>query len=442
MCTDGLPPAAAKRPEAGEAVLPPWDGKALLLVDLDAFFASVEQLDHPGWRGKPVIVGGSAEDRGVVSTASYEARAYGVRSAMASSVARSLCPHAIWTQGSYDRYREMSRQVMAILLDETPLVQQVSIDEAFADVTPTKTNREHPVLVARRIQQRVEQLGISCSIGIGTSKAVAKIASEEGKPRGLTAIYPGTEADFLAPMPVKALSGIGDASARALASRGIHTLGDLANAGDGVLKRLLGKNGAVMKRRAQGLGDADIQQDEPAKSVSNELSFAKDLSERGDIEAAMATMAGNVGRRLRADGLRGSTLTLKLRLGDRSAHTVQRKLQRPSDDDIAWRPLLREMLDDLWFEGLKVRLVGVGMSDFGDDAAAQPTLFDALEGKGRDGGGRTGEGRRDLLVAADSVRERFGEAAVRFGSEIRTMEGPNYRSGLGKGPVPGSQRPD
>ena len=155
-----------------DAYLPPWEGPAILLVDLDAFFASVEQLDHPAWRGKPVIVGGDADAHGVVSTCSYEARAFGVRSAMASSLARALCPEAIWTHGHFHRYREVSAAIMVILRDETPHVQQVSIDEAFMDVTPTAVNTEHPVLVAQRIQERVAALGVTCSIGVGTSKSV------------------------------------------------------------------------------------------------------------------------------------------------------------------------------------------------------------------------------------------------------------------------------
>ncbi len=403
-----------------EWALPPWEGKAIVLLDLDAFFASVEQLDHPGWRGKPVIVGGRPEDRGVVSTASYEARAFGVHSAMASSVAASLCPQAIWTQGRHRRYKEVSRQVMAILYDETPLIQQVSIDEAFADVSPTKTNREHPVLVAQRIQRRVEELGVTCSIGIGTSKAVAKIASETRKPRGLTAVYPGTEASFLAPLPVKALSGIGTASERALASRGIRTLGDLANASDSLLQRLLGKNGAVMKRRAMGLGDSAVEEREPVKSISNELSFAEDLTGRGDLEAAVSTMAAKVGRRARTAGLKGITLTLRLRFGDRTVRSVQRKLPEPSDDDLSWKGMLGEMLDELWAEGVNVRLVGVGLSDFREPAPAQATLFGGLDD---DQEARRGQSRRELLAATDSVRARFGDAAVRFGSEIRTLEG-------------------
>ena len=186
--------------EFDSTYLQPWTGPAILLVDLDAFFASVEQLDHPAWRGKPVIVGGDADKHGVVSTASYEARAYGVHSAMAASAARELCPQAIWTHGHFDRYKEMSARVMAILHDESPHVQQVSIDEAFVDVSPTEVNSEHPAAIADRIQKRVAHLGVTCSIGVGTSKTVAKIASDLDKPRGLTVIYPGSELDLLFPL--------------------------------------------------------------------------------------------------------------------------------------------------------------------------------------------------------------------------------------------------
>ncbi|MDO4537022.1 MAG: DNA polymerase IV, partial [Coriobacteriales bacterium] len=192
-------------------------------MDLDAFFASVEQLDHPEWRGKPVIVGGSADARGVVSTASYEARVFGVHSAMPSYEARRRCPQAIWTRGRHDRYREVSAQVMAIICDETPLVEQVSIDEAFFDVTPGNYMREEPTEICRRIQRRVEELGISCSIGLGTSKTVAKIASEREKPRGLTVVMPGNEAAFLAPLPVRALSGIGAATEKSLIAMNIRS---------------------------------------------------------------------------------------------------------------------------------------------------------------------------------------------------------------------------
>lgn len=199
-----------------------WNGPAIGLMDLDAFFASVEQLDHPEWRGKPVIVGGSPEKRGVVSTCSYEARVYGVRSAMSSAQAKRLCPEAIWTPGHFDRYREMSARVMAILADETPFVDRVSIDEAFFDISPGRFCDEHPIQIAQRISQRVSSLGVTCSIGLGRNKTVAKIASERDKPRGLTIVTPGTEHGFLAPLPVRAMSGIGAAAESALARVGIR----------------------------------------------------------------------------------------------------------------------------------------------------------------------------------------------------------------------------
>ncbi len=183
------------------SLLSDWSGPAIGLLDLDAFFASVEQLDHPEWRGKPVIVGGSPDKRGVVSTASYEARAFGVHSAMSSAQAQRLCPHAIWTHGHFDRYREMSARVMGILADETPFVDRVSIDEAFFDITPGRFSKESPIGIAQRISKRVRELGLTCSIGLGCNKTVAKIASERDKPRGLTVVLPGTERGFLRPLP-------------------------------------------------------------------------------------------------------------------------------------------------------------------------------------------------------------------------------------------------
>lgn len=418
--TDPCPPV----PEA-RAVPPlePWEGPAILLVDLDAFFASVEQLDHPAWRGKPVIVGGDADKHGVVSTASYEARPYGVHSAMPASTAKRLCPHAIWTRGHFDRYREMSNAIMDILRAETPHVQQVSIDEAFLDVTPTSVNRDHPVEVARRIQERVEKLGVTCSIGVGTSKTVAKIASDMDKPRGLTVVYPGSERDFLAPLPVRTMSGIGAAAEEKLRSRGIRTLGQLADADEGMLVRMLGKNGHVMHVRANGGDDAPVEADDEVKSVSNEMTFAVDLVERQDVEAAIATMAAKVGRRLRRKGLRGHTLSLRVKFDDRSVRSVQRRLPDPSDDELAYTPLLYRMVDEVWRPGMPVRLIGVGMSGFDDAGVVQESLFDVTEAAPTEEDVRPViedvERRRGLIEATDLVKNRFGESAVRFGHELR-----------------------
>lgn len=392
----------------------PWEGRAVLLVDLDAFFASVEQLDHPAWRGKPVIVGGHADRRGVVSTASYEARKYGVHSAMPAVTAQKLCPDAIWTEGHYERYREMSGKVMAILFDETPHVQQVSIDEAFVDVTPTSVNREHPVLVARRIQERVEHLGVTCSIGLGTTKSVAKLASDMDKPRGLTVVMPGSEKNFMAPLPVRALSGIGSAAEKKLHGIGVETLGDLADADDNVIVGMFGKVGRVMLDRARCEEHAPIKPDDEVKSVSNETSFAADLTARADIEAAIATMAAKVGRRLRRKGLAGRTLALKVRYSDLTARSTQRLLAEPCDDEFVFKEMLYDMLDDLWQPGMPLRLVGVSVTGFnGNDDFEQLSLFERFEA---DDGAAA---RRDLQKATDRVKERFGESAVRYGRELR-----------------------
>ncbi len=403
--------ALSERSEPKESFLP---------IDLKAFFASVEQLDHPGWRGKPVIVGGDPDKRGVVSTASYEARTFGVRSAMPSSQARRLCPEAIWTKGHFDRYREMSNAIMAILHEETPFVQQVSIDEAFMDVTPNDVNREHPVLVAKRIQRRVEGLGVTCSIGVGTSKTVAKIASDMDKPKGLTVVFPGTEREFLSPLPVRALSGIGASAEQRLKSAGITTLGELADAGEDRLVRLFGKNGRTMHIRASGGDNAPVQEDDEVKSVSNETSFAVDLTERDDIEAAICAMAAKVGRRLRRKKLAGHTLVLKLRFDDRSVRSSQRRLDTRTDDDLAFTPVLLDLLDEIWRPGIPVRLVGVAVAGFGEAGAIQSRFFEDEEEACGSEALLIEEKRRRLLEATDFLKDRFGEGAVRFGHEIRS----------------------
>ena len=403
--------------------LGPWEGPAILLVDLDAFFASVEQLDHPGWRGKPVIVGGNADKHGVVSTASYEARKFGVHSAMPASQARRLCPQGIWASGRFERYKEVSNQVMAILHDETPAVQQVSIDEAFMNVTPTRVNREHPVTIALRIQRRVEALGVTCSVGVGTSKTVAKIASDMDKPRGLTVVYPGTERAFLDPLPVRCMSGIGEAAEEKLRSHGVETLGQLVLEGQPRLERMFGKNGRTMYLRACGLDDAPVEQGAPVKSVSNEVTFAEDLTQRVDIEAAINTQSAKVGRRLRRKGLRGGTIGLRLRYADRSSRSAQRRLVQATDDELAFAPELCRMLDELWQPGVPVRLIGVSVGGFNDAGTVQGQLFDVKEVAPAQGDAapriKDDSKRRGLLAATDLVKDRFGESAVRFGHELR-----------------------
>ena len=394
-----------------------WRGPAIGLMDLDAFFASVEQLDHPEWRGKPVIVGGSPEGRGVVSTASYEARPYGVHSAMPSAQAKRLCPHAIWTSGHFDRYREMSAKVMDILADETPFVDQVSIDEAFFDITPGRFSRENPIEIASRISRRVSELGITCSIGLGTSKTVAKIASDRDKPHGLTIVPPGTEENFLEPLPVRAMSGIGTSAEASLKRMGIYTLGQLAAAPVARLVTVFGSNAQLMHDRAAGLemsGVASIDAPEETKSVSNERTFAQDLTERDDIDAALALLGESVGRRLRRRGLAGRTVTVKVKYSYGNGRTIQRRLPHATDDENIFVSVARSLMDEIWTEGMHIRLLGIGMSDFRCDGDVQTDLFCEVDERGA-----VASSKRELSVAVDKVRERFGSGAVNFGRAAR-----------------------
>ncbi len=394
-----------------------WDGPAVGLLDLDAFFASVEQLDHPEWRGKPLIVGGDADKRGVVSTASYEARRYGVHSAMSSAQARRLCPDAIWTNGHYDRYREMSAKVMAIVLDETPYVEQVSIDEAFFDVTPGRFSDEDPVAIARRICARVAELGVTCSIGLSTNKTVAKIASERNKPNGLTVVYPGTEREFLAPIPVRAMSGIGPSTQATLERLGIRTLGELAAADEHELAARLGVLGPRLIERAAGREVSRVLErsaPEDVKSVSNERTFAQDLTCREELEAAIGYISAIVARRLRRKGLKGHVVTLKLSYRYDDTRTARRPVDGRTDNEHVIAQAARELLDELWAPGISVRLMGIGLSGFEAHDTIQPSLFDDSERQER-----TQRQQDALARAADSLRERFGDAAAMYGSELR-----------------------
>ena len=392
-----------------------WVGPAVGLLDLDAFFASVEQLDHPEWRGRPVIVGGSAEHRGVVSTASYEARRFGVHSAMPSATARRLCPDAIWTRGDFARYREVSRSVMEVLCAETPLVEQVSIDEAFFDVTPGRYSRESPIAICRRVQRRVAELGVTCSIGLGVNKTVAKIASEREKPRGLTVVFPGTERAFLAPLPVSAMSGVGPATERRLRAMGIRTLGELSRADDRALEREFGVLGPRMRARAGGEERSRVIEaaaPEEVKSVSSERTFDHDLTQREDVVAAVRHIAAMTGRRLRRKGLEGTTVTLKLKFNVSHTRTAQRSLPRPTSDERVFGEMAVGLLDELWAPGQPVRLVGVGVSGFDAPVASQLSLFSEDD--------RTpGRDRSDLGRVTDRLRDLFGEGVVRYGRDLR-----------------------
>jgi nucleotidyltransferase/DNA polymerase involved in DNA repair len=402
-----------------------WHGRAILHVDMDAFFAAVEQLDHPEWRGRPVIVGGSPEHRGVVSAASYEARPFGVRSAMPSARALRLCPDAVWAKPRFERYQELSSQVRAIFEDETPLVQPVSIDEAFLDVSPGQDAAEQPEAIALRIQSRIDSIGLSCSIGLATSKTVAKIASDADKPHGLVVVRPGEEAEFLAPMPVGVMSGIGPRTQRRLAELGIHALGDLAALDDGTSHDVLGSYGPTLVKRSRGIDTRPVRENEPAKSVSNERTFAEDVRARDEVESAIRALACRVGRRLRCKGVMGRTVTVKVRFSDFTTRTVQRTLETPTDSETLFGPVAIALVHEVWSPGIGLRLLGVGVSGFSDRAEQMGLFEEAADGSAVDRRSGVPEDfhasrpQERLLRGIDAVRERFGDDAVRTGREMQ-----------------------
>jgi DNA polymerase-4 len=389
-----------------------WIGRAIMHVDMDAFFAAVEQLDHPEWRGKPVIVGGSPQSRGVVSTASYEARRFGVHSAMPSARAVKLAPDAIWAPPRFERYSEMSRMVRDILCAVTPRVEPTSIDEAYLDVTPVSAAASDPVRLAERIRREVAALGLTCSIGLATTKTVAKIASDFRKPDGLTVVRPGDEAAFLAPLPVRALPGIGPATEKQLQRLGIRTLGEIAALDDVTATQTLGDHGPSIVRRARGIDSGEVGGGREAKSLSKEHTFAHDIASADDVEGALRELAAKVGERLRRKGLAGRTVTLKLRFADFTTKTVRRTLPAPTDLESEFLPVALALLRSAWSPGIGLRLVGLGLSGF-DELAEQLDLF------GEPAAAESAR-RRALARGMDDVRRRFGDDAVGLGLPRRT----------------------
>ena len=399
-----------------------WNAKAIGLLDLDAFFASVEQLDHPEWRGKPVIVGGDSNKRGVLSTASYEARKFGVHSAMPSAQAQRRCPQAIWTRGNMNRYRDMSAHVMNIIKDETPYVEQVSIDEAFFDISPGRYSAEHPVAIAARIQKKVSELGITCSIGLGTSKSIAKIASEQEKPNGLTVVLPGSEGAFLDHLPIEALSGVGKSSAAVLHREGIHTLGQLAQADESEIKRMLGVRGIELQLRAHGIDSTpvrDVAHTAERKSISHERTFAQDLYDRTQIEAAIMYVSHIVGTRARKLNMKGSQVTLKVKYDNSHSASTSTGLLYPSFDDRTFGPVAVSLLDKIWDEGMPVRLIGVCLDHLGAPGAQQLSFTE--EGATTEAIAQEEE-NLSLSKAMDSVRQKFGNDVVQYGRSRRFEE--------------------
>lgn len=346
------------------------DTASVLHLDLDAFFAAVEQRDKPSLRGKPVVVGGLG-GRGVVATASYEARRYGVRSAMSTREARARCPHAAFLRGRFHAYREASDIVMGLLREVSPLVEPLSLDEAFVDLLGSGLP-DHEVgtvtAFAEELRSAVHEAthGLTASVGIGTSKFIAKVASDLDKPDGLVVVPPGTERDLLRPMHVTVIPGVGPATAERLRRVGIHTVAELETVSEDELVRLVGRaHGLGLYQLARAEDDRPVVPERETKSVSVEGTYDTDLTDRTLMEGLLTRQAGEVAGRLQASGLSGRTVTIKVRLHDFTTLSRSTTLPAPTDRAPAIARLARGLLADLDTSG-GVRLLGVGVSGLAD----------------------------------------------------------------------------
>ncbi len=404
-------------------------------VDMDAFFVSVEELFDPSLKGKPVVVGGQRHERGVVSAASYEARKFGVHSAMPLRTAAKLCPQAVFVDGHPDRYRDCSEKVYSVLTSFSPQVEMVSIDEAYLDMSGTERLHGPPLLAAHKLHQRMKaETQLNCSIGIGTSRLIAKVCSGKAKPHGVLYVLPGQETRFLAPLDVRDIPGVGKVTEQKLQSLGIRTVGDMARKEDTFLDEHLGKWGLALAGKARGedagawfageIGDIDA-----AKSISHEHTYNEDTADIAQIEATLMRLSEMVARRLREQKVHARTLQLKLRYKDFTTITRAHSVEMPTqlDNEIFYE--VRKLFHANWRKGSQVRLLGVQASSF----SAESLQADLLSGQARDKW-------QQALSAMDRVREKFGESSVRLGTGMkggfreRTHENPAALPGKSKPP--------
>ncbi|MDP9310548.1 MAG: DNA polymerase IV [Chloroflexota bacterium] len=391
--------------------------RTILHLDLDAFFCAVSAQANPELNDRAFAVGGRPEERGVVASCSYVARQFGIHSAMPMAQAVRLCPDLMIVPPDFPAYRAASRQVMALLRARTPLVEQLSIDEAFLDATDL--HRDGAELAADIQDEISEQLGLSCSLGVATNKLCAKIATDVGKaaarsgamPRAIWVVPPGEEGVFLAPLPASALWGVGPKTAARLADLGIHTIGELAAWPEADLVRRFGKYGHALARHARGIDDRPLELERITKSVSQEETFARDQTNRDVLLNTITAQAAEVSAALRRKQMSGTTVTLKLRWSDFTTVTRQTTLKQPTDtaDDIT--SAATRLLDALWTASRPVRLIGVGVSGL-QPLPRQPSLWEAEQVQA------AADKAERIAVALSRVRERFGDTAVRHGKDL------------------------
>jgi DNA polymerase-4 len=374
---------------------------------MDAFYASVEQRDRPELRGRPVIVGGVG-NRGVVSAASYEARRYGVRSAMPTATARRLCPQGIFLPVRMPHYATVARQIREILLAVTPLVEPLSLDEAFLDVRGHERLLGPAPEIARQIKDRIRSgTGLTASVGVAPNKFLAKLASDHGKPDGLVVVPPDGVAEFLAPLPVGRLWGVGAKGEKRLHALGVRTIGQLAALPERVLADHFGKTGRHLWELAHGRDERAVTPDREAKSISTETTFPEDVGDRAALRTWLLDLVDELAGRLRKEGVRARTVELKLRSSD--FRTWTRSLSLPAATDVTdalWRAALQLFERSVTAEVLPLRLLGVGASNLARDGLVQGQLFEDAER-------RRGEA---LDQTIDAIRARLGSGAIRRGS--------------------------
>ncbi len=382
--------------------------RTVLHIDLDSFFVSVELLQQPELRGKPVAVGGQPDQRGVIASASYEARKFGVRSAMPTKTALQLCPQLIVLPGRHSLYSKHSRQVMKVLYEITPFVEQISIDEAFLDITGTELKYGSPEKLAHTLHDRVrDEFGLPCSIGVASNKLVSKIATENAKPNKILVVPFGSEEKFLAPQPVRMLWGVGPKTAETLKSIGIETIGQITQTRSDLLARHFGSRGADdLIRRARGISSDTIETEHITKSISQENTFARDVIDANRLRTEILQQSERVGAQLREENLGARTIAIKIRYKDFSTFTRQTTLPQPTNldqpiFDAAWK-----LFETNWTRRA-IRLIGVAARGLGP-AVQQLDLFAPHDDRAE-----------KLSHAVDDIRKKFGEEKLKRASTLR-----------------------
>jgi DNA polymerase IV len=388
----------------------------ILHCDMDAFYASIEERDRPELAGKPVIVGGSPEKRGVVAAANYAARKYGVHSAMPSATAHRLCPHGVYLPPRIGYYADVSRQIREIFDRFTPLVEPLSLDEAFLDVTGSEGIFGPAVAIGRKIKQAVrEELRLVVSVGVAPNKFLAKIASDLKKPDALVVVEPDQAQEFLDPLPVERLWGVGKQGSKVFQGLGIRSIGQLRQCPLDVLQSRFGSSGEHLWNLAHGRDDRPVVPEREAKSISNETTFERDISEIDVLRAWLVDLVEQVGYRLRRHGLRGRTVHLKVRFADFSTITRSNTLPEPTDiTHEMWLAADELLAHRLPANHLPVRLLGMGVSGLDDTGLVQGMLFDQED--------REKQSRVDAV--ADQIKQRFGAGALKRGSGLDEKQGP------------------